>query len=149
MGAVRAARASRPSRALLILIAAPHGSLLDAHRERLRALYRHDWVVYAKTPLGGPAQQSVLQEAREVQLAIALIELGARLQFLEAEVSLSRVLTPDLLRLMRMPGNILMLYGIGILCSSSIPSWWSATRRWAASSSKPRGSNHRAIRWHM
>ncbi|HEX7890093.1 MAG TPA: flagellar transcriptional regulator FlhC [Ramlibacter sp.] len=33
---------------------------------------------------------SVLQEAREVQLAVALIELGARLQFLEAEVNLSR-----------------------------------------------------------
>ena len=27
-----------------------------AWRERQRALYRHDWVVYAKTPLGGPAQ---------------------------------------------------------------------------------------------
>lgn len=27
-----------------------------AWRERLRALYQHDWVVYAKTPLGGPAQ---------------------------------------------------------------------------------------------
>ena len=25
-------------------------------RTRHRALYRHDWVVYAKTPLGGPAQ---------------------------------------------------------------------------------------------
>jgi hypothetical protein len=25
-------------------------------RERMQALYRHDWVVYAKTPLGGPAQ---------------------------------------------------------------------------------------------
>jgi hypothetical protein len=25
-------------------------------RERQRALYKHDWVVYAKTPLGGPAQ---------------------------------------------------------------------------------------------
>ena len=25
-----------------------------AHRQR--ELYRHDWVVYAKTPLGGPAQ---------------------------------------------------------------------------------------------
>jgi len=25
-------------------------------RERQRALYRHDWVVYAKAPLGGPAQ---------------------------------------------------------------------------------------------
>lgn len=35
-------------------------------------------------------QKSVLQEAREVQLAITLIELGARLQFLEAEVDLSR-----------------------------------------------------------
>lgn len=35
-------------------------------------------------------RKSVLQEAREVQLAIALIELGARLQFLEAEVDLSR-----------------------------------------------------------
>jgi flagellar transcriptional activator FlhC len=33
---------------------------------------------------------SVLQEAREVQLAGELIELGARLQFLEAEVNLSR-----------------------------------------------------------
>lgn len=36
------------------------------------------------------SQKSVLQEAREVQLAVALIELGARLQFLEAEVDLSR-----------------------------------------------------------
>lgn len=36
------------------------------------------------------SQKSVLQEAREVQLAVALIELGARLQFLEAEVGLSR-----------------------------------------------------------
>jgi len=27
-----------------------------AWRTRQRALYRHDWVVYAKTPLGGPAQ---------------------------------------------------------------------------------------------
>jgi flagellar transcriptional activator FlhC len=35
-------------------------------------------------------QKSVLQEAREVQLAVTLIELGARLQFLEAEVNLSR-----------------------------------------------------------
>lgn len=35
-------------------------------------------------------QKSVLQEAREVQLAVTLIELGARLQFLEAEVDLSR-----------------------------------------------------------
>jgi flagellar transcriptional activator FlhC len=34
--------------------------------------------------------KSVLQEAREVQLAITLIQLGARLQFLESEVSLSR-----------------------------------------------------------
>ena len=36
------------------------------------------------------AGKSVLQEARDVQRAIALIELGARLQFIEAEVSLSR-----------------------------------------------------------
>jgi Putative transposase/Transposase zinc-binding domain len=28
----------------------------NAWRERLRQLYKHDWVVYAKTPLGGPAQ---------------------------------------------------------------------------------------------
>ena len=34
--------------------------------------------------------RSVLKEAREVQLAVTLIELGARLQFLEAEVGLSR-----------------------------------------------------------
>ena len=34
--------------------------------------------------------KSVLQEAREVQLAVTLIELGARLQFIEAEVNLSR-----------------------------------------------------------
>ncbi|HWI83364.1 flagellar transcriptional regulator FlhC [Ramlibacter sp.] len=34
--------------------------------------------------------RSVLQEAREVQLASTLIQLGARLQFLESEVSLSR-----------------------------------------------------------
>lgn len=36
------------------------------------------------------AGKSVLAEAREVQRAIALIELGARLQFIEAEVALSR-----------------------------------------------------------
>jgi flagellar transcriptional activator FlhC len=36
------------------------------------------------------SQKSVLQEAREVQLAVSLIELGARLQFIEAEVDLSR-----------------------------------------------------------
>jgi flagellar transcriptional activator FlhC len=34
--------------------------------------------------------RSVLEENRQVQLAIALIELGARLQFLESEVDLSR-----------------------------------------------------------
>jgi flagellar transcriptional activator FlhC len=34
--------------------------------------------------------KSVLQEARDVQLAIALIELGARMQFIEGEVALSR-----------------------------------------------------------
>lgn len=34
--------------------------------------------------------RSVLQEARDVQRAIEMIELGARLQFIEAEVSLSR-----------------------------------------------------------
>jgi flagellar transcriptional activator FlhC len=36
------------------------------------------------------AHKSVLEEARQVQLAVTLIELGARLQFLEAEVDLSR-----------------------------------------------------------
>lgn len=35
-------------------------------------------------------QKSVLGEVRQVQLAVELIELGARLQFLEAEVGLSR-----------------------------------------------------------
>ncbi len=35
-------------------------------------------------------RNTVLGEVREVQLAIELIELGARLQFLEAEVGLSR-----------------------------------------------------------
>ena len=33
----------------------PQGQDAD-WRERHRALYRHDWVVYAKTPMGGPAQ---------------------------------------------------------------------------------------------
>lgn len=33
----------------------PQGDAV-AWAERQRALYRHDWVVYAKTPLGGPAQ---------------------------------------------------------------------------------------------
>lgn len=36
------------------------------------------------------AGKSVLEEARQVKLAVTLIELGARLQFLEAEVGLSR-----------------------------------------------------------
>jgi flagellar transcriptional activator FlhC len=36
------------------------------------------------------AGKSVLREAREIHLAIDLIKLGARLQFLEAETSLSR-----------------------------------------------------------
>lgn len=35
-------------------------------------------------------RKSVLGEVREVQLAIQLIQLGARLQFLESEVGLSR-----------------------------------------------------------
>jgi flagellar transcriptional activator FlhC len=34
--------------------------------------------------------KSVLQEARDVQLAITLIELGARMQFIEGEVAVSR-----------------------------------------------------------
>lgn len=46
------------------LTAARHGGHIErdpqgqdaAWRERQRALYRHDWVVYAKTPLGGPVQ---------------------------------------------------------------------------------------------
>lgn len=36
------------------------------------------------------ASKSVIDEAREIHLAIDLIKLGARLQFLEAETSLSR-----------------------------------------------------------
>ena len=36
------------------------------------------------------SQKSVLGEVRQVKLAVELIELGARLQFLEAEVGLSR-----------------------------------------------------------
>jgi flagellar transcriptional activator FlhC len=36
------------------------------------------------------ATKSVIREAREIHLAIDLIKLGARLQFLEAETSLSR-----------------------------------------------------------
>ena len=31
-------------------------SYIDLQRQRQRQLYQHDWVVYAKTPLGGPAQ---------------------------------------------------------------------------------------------
>jgi flagellar transcriptional activator FlhC len=34
--------------------------------------------------------KSVIREAREIHLAIDLIKLGARLQFLEAETNLSR-----------------------------------------------------------
>ena len=36
------------------------------------------------------AKKSLVSEAREIQLAIELIELGARLQLLEAETHLSR-----------------------------------------------------------
>jgi flagellar transcriptional activator FlhC len=36
------------------------------------------------------ATKSVVAEVREITLAIELIELGARLQLLEAETSLSR-----------------------------------------------------------
>jgi len=36
------------------------------------------------------SKKSVVSEAQEIQLAIALIQLGARLQLLESEVSLSR-----------------------------------------------------------
>lgn len=36
------------------------------------------------------AAKSVVTEAQEIQLAIELINLGARLQLLEAETSLSR-----------------------------------------------------------
>ena len=35
-------------------------------------------------------KKSVVSEAQEIQLAIELIQLGARLQLLESEVSLSR-----------------------------------------------------------
>jgi hypothetical protein len=34
-------------------------------RQRQRELYRHDWVVYAKTPLGGPAQVLEYQHRAE------------------------------------------------------------------------------------
>ena len=37
------------------------------------------------------ATKSVVQEVKEIVLAIELIELGARLQLLEAETSLSRI----------------------------------------------------------
>ena len=30
-------------------------SIPEDHRQRVQALHRHDWVVYAKTPLAGPA----------------------------------------------------------------------------------------------
>ena len=36
------------------------------------------------------SKKSVVSEAQEIQLAIELINLGARLQLLETEVSLSR-----------------------------------------------------------
>jgi flagellar transcriptional activator FlhC len=36
------------------------------------------------------SKKSVVSEAQEIQLAIELIKLGARLQLLESEVSLSR-----------------------------------------------------------
>ena len=36
------------------------------------------------------SKKSVVSEAQEIQLAIELIQLGARLQLLETEVSLSR-----------------------------------------------------------
>ena len=36
------------------------------------------------------SKKSVVSEAQEIQLAIELIQLGARLQLLESEVSLSR-----------------------------------------------------------
>lgn len=36
------------------------------------------------------SKKSVVTEAQEIQLAIELIQLGARLQLLENEVSLSR-----------------------------------------------------------
>ncbi|WP_241294369.1 flagellar transcriptional regulator FlhC [Burkholderia stabilis] len=43
-----------------------------------------------RRPNAGGARKSVLGEIREVTLAIELIELGARLQLLESETSLSR-----------------------------------------------------------
>ena len=43
-----------------------------------------------RRPNAGATRKSVLGEVREVTLAIELIELGARLQLLESETSLSR-----------------------------------------------------------
>jgi len=37
-----------------------------------------------------PVEKSIVQEARDIQLAMELISLGARLQMLESETQLSR-----------------------------------------------------------
>lgn len=48
-------------------------------------------VAATSSPLPAPAGKSVLQEMEQTRLAIEMIGLGARLQVLEAEVSLPRV----------------------------------------------------------
>jgi flagellar transcriptional activator FlhC len=69
------------------------GEYRSAHARRLLTLPPgRSQGEYRSAQRGGDRMtaKSVLGEVREVQLAIELIGLGARLQFLEAEVSLSR-----------------------------------------------------------
>jgi hypothetical protein len=61
------------------------------------------------------SKKSVVTEAHEIQLAIELIQLGARLQLLETEVSLSR---ERLLKLYKEQTSILR-------CSSTFINSWS------------------------
>jgi Putative transposase len=46
-----------------------------AWRKRRAALYQHDWVVYAKTPMGGPAQVLEYLSRYTHRTAVSLIKL--------------------------------------------------------------------------
>lgn len=71
-------------------------------RERQRQLYRHDWVVYAKTPLGGPAQ--VLEYLARYTHRTAIGNERIR-SITDTEVAFTvRAQTPGGKRLQRLPG---------------------------------------------
>ena len=74
----------------------------QAWRERQRQLYKHDWVVYAKTPLGGPAQ--VLEYLSRYTHRTAISNERIRATTTEEVAFTVRAKTQGGKRLERLPG---------------------------------------------